>query len=60
MSDRLTLSPREAAERLGVSRDHFDHKIMPDLPVVRSGRLRLIPVDALAQWVRENATRLTD
>lgn len=60
MSDRLTLSPREAAAMLGVSRDHFDLHVLPELRCVRSGRLRLIPVTELEAWVKKNAARAGD
>ncbi len=55
---RLTLTPREAAEALGVSRDFFDAHVKPELRVVRRGRLVLVPVRELERWVEENATAL--
>ena len=54
---RLTLSPREAADSLGVSRDFFDAHIKPELRIVRKGRLVLIPVRELESWVATNAAR---
>ena len=53
---RLTVSPAEGAELLGVSRDFFDEHIRPELRVIRKGRLILIPVKELERWVDENAT----
>lgn len=52
---RLTLSPTEAAETLGVSRDFLDEHVLPELRVIRRGRRRLIPVRELERWVEENA-----
>ncbi len=52
---RLTLSPAEAADSLGVSRDYFDEHVKPELRVVRRGRLVLIPLRELERWVEENA-----
>ena len=54
---RLALSPNEAAEALGVSRDFFDHHILPELRIVRRGRRRLIPVRELERWIDHHATR---
>ena len=57
---RLTLSPTEAAAVLGVSRDYFDQHVRPGLRVIREGRLVLVPVRELEQWVHQNATRTLD
>jgi excisionase family DNA binding protein len=54
---RLTLSPVEAAEALGVSRDFFDEHVRDELRLVRRGRLVLVPVRELERWVEENAAR---
>jgi hypothetical protein len=52
---RLSLSRTAAARALGVSVDHFDRHIAPDLRVVRSGRLVLIPVREIEKWLDEHA-----
>jgi len=52
---RLTLSPQEAADVLGVSRDYFDAHVKPELRVIRRGRLVLVPVRELERWVDVNA-----
>jgi hypothetical protein len=52
---KLALSRTQAAKALGVSVDHFDRHAMPDLRVVRCGRLVLIPVRELERWLDENA-----
>lgn len=56
---RLALSPEEAAEALGCSRDFFDKHVLPELRVVRRGRKVLIPVAELERWLaRESAFTL--
>jgi len=52
---RLTLSPQEAADTLGVSRDYFDEHVKPELRVVRRGRLVLVPLHELERWVERSA-----
>jgi hypothetical protein len=52
---RITLTPRESAAALGVSRDFFDTHVLAELRVVRRGRLVLVPVRELERWVLENA-----
>jgi len=54
---RLTLSPKEAADVLGCSRDFFDEHVKSDLRLVRRGRLVFVPVKELERWVEENAAR---
>ncbi len=53
---RLTLTRKEAAERLGVSLRHFERHIQPHIPCVYSGQLRLFPIAGLERWVDEKAT----
>lgn len=55
---RLSISPREAAQMLGVSRDFFDEHIKPELRIIRRGsKTILIPVAELERWVDESAAR---
>lgn len=54
---RLTLTKAEAAESLGVSVDHLERHVLPELRVVRSGRLRLIPFAELQRWIDAHAGR---
>jgi excisionase family DNA binding protein len=54
---RLALSPDEAAEALGVSRDFLDKHILAELRIVRRGRRRIIPIASLASWLDEQAAR---
>jgi excisionase family DNA binding protein len=57
---RLALSPDEAASALGVSRDHFDEHVRPELRVVRRGRRVLVPVRELERWLDREASRTLD
>jgi excisionase family DNA binding protein len=52
---RLALSPDEAAQALGVSRDYFDTHVAPDLRIVRRGRRKLIPIRELERWLERSA-----
>ena len=55
---RLSISPGEAAEMLGVSRDFFDEHIKPELRIVRRGsKTILIPVAELQRWLEKSAAR---
>jgi hypothetical protein len=56
---RYTLTRREAAASLGVSINHFERKVQPELKVVLSGQLILIPVAELERWIRRHAHQLT-
>ena len=52
---RYTLTRREAAASLGISLNHFERRVQPELKVVLSGQLVLIPVAELERWVQRNA-----
>lgn len=52
---RLALSVEEACTALGCSWDFFAAHVAPDLPVVRRGRRKLIPVAAIERWLAESA-----
>jgi excisionase family DNA binding protein len=52
---RITLTRAEAANSLGMSVDHFERHVQPELRVVRSGRLVLVPVAELEKWSERNA-----
>lgn len=52
---RLALSVPEAAASIGVSRDSFDKYVLPDVRVIRRGRLVLVPVRELERWLRREA-----
>jgi excisionase family DNA binding protein len=52
---RMALTPVEAAEALGCSRDFFDEHILPGLRVVRAGRKVLISIAELEKWLDRNS-----
>ncbi len=54
LSERLALRPREAAKALGLSERSL-RDLLPQLPVVRTRRAVLIPVDALREWLLSRA-----
>ncbi len=56
---RLALSPDEAAEMLGVSRDYFDEHVIGELRVVRRGRRILVALAELERWLDRAAARAT-
>lgn len=52
---RLALTPDQAAEALGVSRDFLDEHVIQELRIVRRGRRRIIPIASLIAWLENNA-----
>ena len=52
---RIALRVEEAAAALGMSRDSFDRYVMPDVRVIRRGRLILVPVSELHRWCERMA-----
>ncbi|MGI8461207.1 MAG: helix-turn-helix domain-containing protein [Solirubrobacterales bacterium] len=53
---RLSVSPGEAAEMLGVSRDYLDEHVIQELRIVRRGRRILIALAELERWLDRAAT----
>jgi catechol 2,3-dioxygenase-like lactoylglutathione lyase family enzyme len=54
-ASRLALTPAEAAATLGCSRDFFDLHIGPQLRWIRRGRLKLVAIVELEDWLGRNA-----
>ena len=52
---RVALSRQEAATSLGMSLDSFERHVLPELRLIRRGKLRLVPVAELERWANENA-----
>jgi excisionase family DNA binding protein len=59
LGPRLALSPGEAADVLGVSRDYFDEHILPELRIIRRGRRILIPLAEIERWLERSAASAT-
>jgi excisionase family DNA binding protein len=57
---RFTLTRREAAAALGISLNHFERRVQPELKVIASGQLILIPVTELERWVQRHARLLVE
>jgi hypothetical protein len=57
---RLALRPEQAAAALGVSRAFFFASILPELRVVRCGRVRLVPVRSLEEWLERRSARAVE
>lgn len=57
---RLALTPNEAAQALGCSRDFFDKHIGPELRWVRRGRLKFVAIAEIEDWLRRSAALTLD
>ena len=57
---RHALTRREAAASLGMSINHFERRVQPDLKVILCGQLVLIPMAELERWAHRNARHLVD
>ena len=53
---RLAYTLDEAAGQLGVSRDHFDRFIRPELRTVRRGRRVIVAHKELQRWLDASGT----
>jgi hypothetical protein len=54
---KILYTKAEAAELLSISIDSFERYVMPDVRVIRRGRLVLVPRTELELWVEANAAR---
>ena len=55
-SDPLTLSVEECAARLGIGRSlAYSLVTRGEIPSVRFGRLRRIPIEGLEEWLRQES-----
>ena len=52
---RLALTPSEAAQALGCSRDFFEKHIGSELRWVRRGRLKFVAIAEIEDWLRRSA-----
>ncbi len=51
---RVALTIDEAAGALGMSRDHLERHVLPDLRVIRVGRRLLVRVAELERWAQRH------
>ena len=59
--DRLTLTPSEAAQALGVSRNKIYELVHTNnFPAVRLGKKIVIPAERLQEWLREQSQKSDD
>ncbi len=56
----LHADAQEAAASLGISLNHFERWVQPELKLVSSGQLLLVPMAELERWVQRHARLLVD
>jgi hypothetical protein len=54
----ILLTRLQAADALAMSLDHFERHVQPNVKVVRSGRLRLVPLTEIERWAEAVAERV--
>jgi hypothetical protein len=52
---RIALTREEAAAALGMSLSHFERHVQPELRLIRSGSVRVVPVREIERWANANA-----
>jgi hypothetical protein len=52
---RYLLTRKECVASLGMSLNHFERHVQPELKIVLCGQLVLIPVPELERWVQRHA-----
>lgn len=57
---RLALTKVEAAEALSMSVDSLERYVIPEIRVVRRGRLVLIAAAELERWLERSAARVLE
>lgn len=57
---RYLLTRKECAASLGMSLNHFERHVQPQLKIVLCGQLVLIPVPELERWVQRPAHYLVE
>lgn len=57
---RLALKVNEACEALGISYETWRALVMPEVKVIRRGRLKLVAVAELQRWLDENGECIGD
>lgn len=54
----IALTKTDAAAALGISIDSLERHVIPQIRVIRRGKLVLVPTRELTRWVEENAEGL--
>ena len=57
---RYLLTRKESAAALGMSLNHFERHVQPELKIVLCGQLVLIPVAELERWIHRHAHHLIE
>ena len=57
---RYLLTRKECAASLGMSLNHFERHVQPELKIVLCGQLVLVPVAELERWVHRRAHYLVE
>jgi excisionase family DNA binding protein len=52
---KILVTLDQAATLLSMSRDHLDRHVRRELPIVRSGGLKLVRVEDLRRWAEKHA-----
>lgn len=55
---RIVVTKAEAAERLSMSIDSLERYVIPEIKVIRRGKLVLIPARELERWADEQGEGL--
>ena len=54
-TSRVLLTRKEAAASMGMSLSTFERHVQPDVRLVATGQLRLVPPSELERWVQEHS-----
>ena len=57
---RLVLTRKKSAAALGMSLNHFERHVQPELKVVICGQLVLVPIVELERWIQRHARYLAE
>lgn len=55
---RIAVRREEAARMLSIGIDSLNEHVLPEIQVVRLGRMVLVPVEELQRWIERRATRV--
>ena len=55
---RVALTIEDAAVAIGMSKRSFERHVMPDIRIIRIGRIRLIAITELERWANTTAEKV--